>query len=206
MDSSDHRGDDTMMWGNPYSNADETDGCKPDPPPKKKRPTWEEYFLKFAKDASERSVCERSKCGAVIVIEEPGTKNNKGRMISTGYNGAPAHQPNCADIGYCYRNKNNIKSGTQLEKCRAAGCHAENNAIANAARYGGGCDGATMYIYGNTNVCIACRGQIANSGIKKVVYNDKFGNIKRIDVAKEWTVHPIDKMDDAKDHDMSERS
>lgn len=148
------------------------------------RPNWEEYFLKFAELASTRSVCERSKCGAVIV------KDN--RIIATGYNGAPSGQPNCADIGWCYRNENSIKSGTSPELCRAAGCHSENNAIANAARHNGGCQGATMYVYGNTSICTQCKGQIANAGITNVVYRTKEGKVEHVNVPRDWKIHPID--------------
>lgn len=148
------------------------------------RPTWDEYFLDMAELASTRSVCSRSKCGAVIV------KNNN--VISTGYNGAPAHQPNCEQVGFCYRDKNNIKSGTELERCRASGCHAENNAVALAAKNNGGCNAATIYIYGNREICTACKGQIANAGITRIVYRTKDGVVKSMYVEGEWNKHPID--------------
>ncbi len=77
------------------------------------RPDWDQYFLNIAKAVAERSSCLRNHVGAVIV-------NNKD-IISTGYNGAPQFQKNCLEIGKCYRNDNKIKSGTQLERCRAVG-------------------------------------------------------------------------------------
>ena len=33
-------------------------------------------------------------------------------------------------IGFCYRDKHKIPSGTRLETCRAVGSHAESNAVA----------------------------------------------------------------------------
>ena len=151
----------------------------------KKRPDWQEYFLNIAEVVSTRSSCMRSKCGAVIV---------KGKsIISTGYNGSPTYQQNCQEIGNCYRNDKGIESGTQLEKCRACGSHSESNAIALAARNNGGCDGATIYIYGNKAICTQCRGIIANAGIKKVVYRNVEGKITTEYPETQWKIHPLDK-------------
>ena len=149
-----------------------------------KRPDWDHYFLDVAKVVSTRSVCFRSHCGAVIVKDK--------HIISTGYNGASRYQKNCQEIGFCYRERNHIKSGTELERCRAVGCHSESNAISLAARHNGGCDGATIYIFGNHYICNQCKGMIANAGIKRVVYEDEHGKIAEIYPEKDWTVHPID--------------
>ena len=67
-----------------------------------KRPGWDEYFLNIAQVVATRSSCLRRQVGAVIV-------RNKD-IISTGYNGAPANQKSSLDIGWCYRDKNNIES------------------------------------------------------------------------------------------------
>ena len=112
------------------------------------RPEWDQYFLNIARVVAERSSCLRNKVGAVIV-------NNKD-IISTGYNGAPQYQKNCIEIGFCYRNKHSIKSGTQLEMCRAVGSHAESNAISLAARNGHSTNKATIYIVGHNFVCNQC--------------------------------------------------
>ncbi len=86
-----------------------------------KRPSWDEYFLEIAEVVSHRASCFRNHVGAVIVQDKD--------IISTGYNGAPAFQKNCLEIGWCYRDRHNIKSGTNLELCRSVGSHAESNAI-----------------------------------------------------------------------------
>ena len=145
---------------------------------------WDNRFLDMAELMAKWSVCKRSHCGAVIV------KSNN--VVSTGYNGAPAHQKNCEEMGFCFRNTNNIKSGTSPELCRAAGCHSEANAISLAAKHGHSTNGATMYIYGNTDICTQCKGAIANAGIKRVVYRTKLGAVSEIIVEEAWTVHPID--------------
>lgn len=145
---------------------------------------WDRRFLDMAKLVASWSSCERAHCGAVIVRDK--------RQIATGYNGAPPYQKNCKEIGNCFRNVNNIKSGTQLENCRATGCHSEQNAIANAARVGNATLGATMYIYGNTEICRMCKGQIASAGIAFVVYEDRNGGIHYVKPSDDWTVHPVD--------------
>jgi len=158
---------------------------------KDNRPSWDEYFLEIAKVVSTRSTCFRTKCGAVIVKDK--------KILSTGYNGSPRYQKNCAEIGFCYRNKNNIKSGTELEKCRACGCHAESNAIALASRDGSATNDSIMYMYGNKDICTMCKGIIANAGIIKVIMKTTDGycglqsEIKTYIPEKDWTIHQIDK-------------
>ncbi|MBN2545591.1 MAG: cytidine deaminase [Spirochaetes bacterium] len=149
-----------------------------------KRPGWDEYFINIAKAVSIRSSCLRNKVGAVIV-------RNKD-IISTGYNGAPQYQKNCLEIGYCYRNKNNIQSGTQLERCRAVGSHAESNAISLAARNGHSTDNATIFIVGHNVVCNQCKALIANANIIRVVLLDTKGDLHEYLPEKDWNTHPID--------------
>ena len=148
------------------------------------RPNWDEYYLNIARVVAERSSCLRNHVGAVIV-------RNKD-IISTGYNGAPRYQKNCSEIGYCYRNKNNIKSGTQLERCRAVGSHAESNAISLAARNGNSTNKAIIYIVGHNNICNQCKALIANANITRVVQLKNNGDICEFIPEKDWKIHPID--------------
>jgi len=145
---------------------------------------WDRRFLDMAKLVASWSSCYRAHCGAVIVKDK--------RQISTGYNGAPPYQKNCMEIGFCYRDKNGIKSGTQLERCRACGCHSETNAIANAARAGHATLGATIYIYANREPCTQCKGQMASAGIARVVWDNTEGRILQTVPEESWTVHPVD--------------
>ena len=148
------------------------------------RPGWDDYFLNIAKVVATRSSCLRRQVGAVIV-------NNKD-IVSTGYNGSPQYQKNCIEIGFCYRDKHNIKSGTQLERCRAVGSHAESNAIALAARNGHATNNSTIYISGHEFVCYQCKAQIANANIKRVVLEKPDGVIAEWIPERDWTIHPID--------------
>ena len=144
----------------------------------------ESDFIEIARNVSLESPCHRSKVGAVIV------RFNK--IITVGFNRAPINQEDCSEIGNCYRDENKIVSGTEPQKCRAFGSHAEANAIADAARKGFSTDNATMFIHGNTEVCLACRSLIANAGIKMVIYESKFNEIEHIDVLYDWGINLLD--------------
>ncbi len=150
------------------------------------RPTWDEYFLNIARLVGSRSSCFRNRVGAIIVSSKD--------IISTGYNGAPQYQRNCLEIGYCYRDKYKIPSGTQLERCRAVGSHAESNAISLAARNGHSTMGTTMYICGHHSICNQCRANIANAGIVRVVLQYRQDSpVEEFYPEKDWTIHPIDR-------------
>lgn len=152
--------------------------------PSDKRPGWDEYFINIAMLVGSRSSCLRNKVGAIIV--------KKKDIISTGYNGAPQYQNNCIDIGNCYRDTHNIRSGTQLERCRAVGSHAESNAISLAARNGHSTRGTTIYIYGHHSICNQCKANISNAGIIKVILKYADNELKIYYPEKNWTIHPID--------------
>lgn len=96
--------------------------------------------------------------GAVIV------KNN--RVLTTGYNGAPAGIKSCKEKGFCLRQQLNIPSGTRHELCYAV--HAEQNAIIQAARLGISLEGSTLYV--THQPCVICARMIINSGISRIVY------------------------------------
>lgn len=124
---------------------------------KKRRPTFNEQFMRQSYEWGERSTCLRRHVGAVLV------KNNV--ILSQGYNGPARGSPHCADLGGCLREKLNIPSGQRDEICRAI--HAEPNAILNCeskeARIG-------SILFCTTQPCSICAKLIANSGIKEVVY------------------------------------
>jgi dCMP deaminase len=125
------------------------------------RPSFDEYFMEIARLVSKRSTCLRRKVGCVVVREK--------RILSTGYNGAPAGLPHCADVG-CLRERLGVNPGERHELCR--GLHAEQNAIIQAALHGVSIKGSTLYC---TNFpCSICMKMIINAGIEKVVYLDGY--------------------------------
>lgn len=124
---------------------------------------WDKRFMDMATLVASWSDCLRRKVGAVIVKEN--------RVISTGYNGAPIGILNCAERGFCIRDKENIESGTHAEICYSS-C-AEQNALIQIARLGGtNVEGATLYC--THQPCVVCCKMIINAGIKKVVYKEGY--------------------------------
>ncbi len=121
---------------------------------------WDKRFVELAKTIATWSSCyqDNRKIGAVIV-------KNK-RILTTGYNGAPAGIRSCVERGECLRRNMNIPSGTRHELCYAI--HAEQNAIIQAAKLGVSIEGATLYC--THQPCVICAKMIVNSGIARIVY------------------------------------
>ena len=125
------------------------------------RPTWDEYFMEITELVSKRSTCLRRKVGAVIVQDK--------RILTTGYNGAPRGLTHCLEIG-CLRETKKVASGERQELCR--GLHAEQNAIVQAALHGLSIKGSVLYC--TTQPCVTCAKMIINSGIKKIIFKEKY--------------------------------
>ena len=125
---------------------------------------WDVRFIELAGVIANWASCykQNRKIGAVIV-------RNK-RIVTTGYNGAPAGIRTCVERGECLREKLGIPSGTRHEICYAV--HAEQNAIIQAARLGSSIDGATLYC--THQPCVLCAKMIVNAGIKRVVYQEGY--------------------------------
>jgi dCMP deaminase len=142
------------------------------------RPSWDEYFMKIALDVSERATCIRRKVGAVIVKDK--------RILSTGYNGAPAGVTHCTKET-CLRTINNVPSGERHELCR--GLHAEQNAIIQAALHGVSINNASIYI--TNQPCSICTKMLINSGIKKFIYKEPYNDTLAVEMIKEADVITI---------------
>ena len=123
------------------------------------RPSLDEYFMEIACVVGKRSTCLRNHVGALFV-------KNK-RLLSTGYNGAPAGLQHCDEVG-CARE--GVASGTRHELCRAV--HAEQNAIIQAALHGVSIEGATLYC--THQPCVLCAKMLINARISRVVYSRSY--------------------------------
>lgn len=143
----------------------------------------DDYYLAIARTVAIRADCTRRSVGAVVVYDD--------RIISAGYNGAPAGEPGCLTDGACPRGKHYWRGSllgqevcncgndwpchlavepgssydTELGSCIAV--HAEVNAILSG---GGlmGCKGATMYC--TEQPCNGCQRIIKAAGITRVVF------------------------------------
>ncbi len=118
--------------------------------------SWDTYFFEILNAVSQRATCNRGRSGALIVKEN--------RIIATGYVGAPAGSQECDEIGHLFEERQD-KQGKTTKHCIRT-IHAEQNAIAQAARFGVSTNNAVIYC--TMEPCINCAKLIIASGIKKV--------------------------------------
>ncbi len=113
------------------------------------RPSWDDYFMDIAFQVAKRSTCDRAHVGAVIIRDK--------RILTTGYNGAPAGLPHCDDVGHLMIGGHCMRT-----------LHAEQNAIIQAALHGVSVAGGTIYV--THQPCLTCAKMIINAGLRRVVY------------------------------------
>lgn len=119
------------------------------------RPSWDEYFMAVALLISSRSACDRLQVGCVLV--SAGERSN--RIIAAGYNGFLPGLPHTSQV----------RDGHEQ-----ATVHAEQNAVADAARRGVSLDGATAYI--THFPCINCTKVLVASGIRAIRFHWDYRN------------------------------
>lgn len=136
---------------------------------------WDKRFMSLTETVAEWSSCyqQNRHVGAIIVKGK--------RVMTTGYNGAPAGVKSCEERGECLRRNLNIPSGTRQEVCYAV--HAEQNAIIQAAKYGISVEGATLYC--THQPCVICARMIINAGITRVVYKNGYPDDFSLELFKE---------------------
>lgn len=124
----------------------------------KVRPSKVQYFSAIALLVASRASCIRRKVGCVLIDE-------RGFVLSTGYNGVPAGKPHCIETGQCKGARE--KSGQGLELCEAI--HAEQNALLQCKD--------TMAIHScfvTATPCIHCLKLLMNTGCKKIYYIEPY--------------------------------
>lgn len=118
-----------------------------------RRPTIDEYFIIQAMHASSRGSCVRRRVGCILT-------NDKNHVLSTGYNGPPAGEPNCT-TSPCAGAK--LPSGTGLHLCRAD--HAEDNALRQCPNI---FNIKTAYV--TASPCVNCMSKLLLTSCERVVY------------------------------------
>lgn len=111
------------------------------------RMSWGEYLMALAKTVSRKSKDPRTKVGCVIVGEDH-------EVLSTGFNGMP--------IGVSDRDERMLPPAKYLFTS-----HAEENAVAFAARNGHQLKGSTAYV--THPPCSRCARMLIQSGVRAVV-------------------------------------
>ena len=114
-------------------------------------------YLRMARIWAENSYCKRRQVGALVVKDK--------MIISDGYNGTPSGFENVCE-------ENNVTKPYVL--------HAEAHAITKLARSSNNSEGSTLYV--TASPCIECSKLIIQSGIKRVVYAEKYRLTDGIDL------------------------
>ena len=119
------------------------------------RPSWDEYFMATAVLVSSRSSCERLHVGCVVVS----TGKHPNRLVAAGYNGFLPGTPH----------DSKIRDGHEQ-----ATVHAEQNAVADAAKRGVSLQGTVCYV--THFPCVNCAKILAAAGIIEVRYRHDYKN------------------------------
>ncbi len=82
------------------------------------------------------------------------------RILTTGFNGSPAGQPHCDEVGHLMVDGHCVRT-----------IHAETNAIIQAALHGVSTGGCTCYV--THFPCINCTKALINAGISRLVYQQR---------------------------------
>jgi len=127
------------------------------------RASWDRYFMDIARVVSSRATCDRKHVGAVIVRDKT--------ILATGYNGSIRGMPHCSEVGHMMENGHCV-----------ATIHAESNAIIQAAKNGVVIDGGSIYV--TASPCWSCFKQIANAGVRRIVYGEFYRDPRVFDVAQ----------------------
>lgn len=119
------------------------------------RPSWDAYFMSTALLISLRSSCERLQVGCVLVSGG----NHRNRIIAAGYNGYLPGAPH----------ESRLREGHEQ-----ATVHAEQNAVADAARRGISLQDAVAYV--THFPCINCAKVLASAGVRTIHYHADYRN------------------------------
>ena len=118
--------------------------------PGEKQVAIDKRYLKMARIWASNSYCIRRQVGALLVKDK--------MIISDGYNGTPSGFENeCED---------------DQDTTKTYVLHAEANAITKVAKSNNSSEGSTLYI--TTSPCMECSKLIIQSGIVRVVYQEKY--------------------------------
>lgn len=131
--------------------------------PARKRDSWDLYFMKVAKQVATRGTCSRKHVGCLLVRDRT--------ILATGYNGSVRGMPHCDEVGHMMENGHCTRTA-----------HAEQNAIAQAARHGVSVMGGDCYV--TASPCWICFKILANAGITRIVFGEFYRDDRIFDAAE----------------------
>jgi dCMP deaminase len=121
------------------------------------RPSWDEYFVQLVPVVAGRATCDRGRSGAVITRDH--------RIICSGYVGSPPGLGHCDDVGHLCHNV--VEDDGSIRTHCVRTIHAEQNALAQAAKYGLPLAGTTCYC--TMEPCATCAMLLISVGVERVV-------------------------------------
>lgn len=131
-----------------------------------------EHYVKLTEVIAERATCDRGRSGCIIVRHDI--------ILSTGWVDSPRGTPSCDSEGHLLVNGHCVRT-----------IHAEQNAIARAARKGVSLEGSTLIC--TMTPCPTCARMIIESGINSVLaihrYKDPDMSIQMLRSAGVELVH-----------------
>lgn len=137
----------------------------------------DEAYMQMAEVWAKRSKANRKQVGALIVKE--------GRIISDGYNGMPAGDPDDTCEEWVWPDGYDGVDGVggppdKVLRTKAEVLHAESNALLKVTAQGGvGAKGATLYV--TMSPCKECAKLIKQAGIQRVVYREQYRETSGVD-------------------------
>ena len=133
---------------------------------KEKQYNLDKRYLRMAQIWAENSYCKRRQVGALVV--------KKQMIISDGYNGTPSGFENICE---------------EDDKTKPYVLHADANAITKLARSHNSSEGATLYV--TSSPCLECAKLIIQSGIKRVIYAEKYRLQDGIELLKRANIEVV---------------
>lgn len=121
------------------------------------RPSWDQYFMAITQAVASRATCDRGRVGCVIARDK--------QILVTGYAGAPRGLPHCDEVGHQLKSLTH-EDGHVTDHCLRT-THAEQNAMAQAAKLGIAINGGTLYC--KMTPCPTCAKMIVNAGLTRVI-------------------------------------
>jgi dCMP deaminase len=115
-------------------------------------------FMAMANNVARRSNCIRRAVGALIV--------RQGQVVADGWNGVAVTHRNCREA-CCPRCINGGDTGSGYETCICI--HAEQRAIADAARRGVSTKDSILYV--NLRPCLQCLAIAKAAGVREIFYS-----------------------------------
>lgn len=137
------------------------------------RPSMDHTLMDMAVVMARRGTCSRASVGVVVARE--------GRVLTTGYNGAPRGLKHCLHPP----DETSASRDAEAPTCTLA-VHAEANAVAFAARHGIAL--AESALYTTLSPCIPCAQLIVNAGIRSVYVDVPYRNLSGVRLLNEAAI------------------